>query len=224
MTPTFIVIICSFVVVYVNSTPNIVFFMPDDMQFLWDEAPDSTDSAVFKPSASLIPNMNRIRSSGAVFTNAYVAGPKCAPSRFSVLTGRYCSRAEWGRTYTPVTEGNYSRYDVTVPTCKLYGDDETNNIQTLLSAAGYSTIHSGKWHLAPSGTGSFDDYDATVSHLEDTGFTSVASVWYSNMGYVKYYCIVVGCWFIQCFDFIGLRPLTILTTFRIIWNGPPALH
>ena len=64
-----------------TSGPNIVLFMPDDMYNLWDEAPDSTDNITYTLNSSLIPNMAKIRETGSVFLNAYVAGPKCAPSR-----------------------------------------------------------------------------------------------------------------------------------------------
>ena len=77
--------------------------------------------------------------------------------------------------------GNYTRFPVTVPACKLSGDDETTNIQTMLSNAGYTTIHSGKWHLAEKNVGGYDDYDGTVTAVKNTGFTEVASVYYTNM-------------------------------------------
>ena len=98
-----------------------------------------------------------------------------------MLTGRYCSNGIYARTFDTTTEGNFSRYTVTVPRCKLAYGDETNNIQTLLSSNGYETIMSGKWHLTQKGSayGSFDNYTATVV---STGFTTVASVYYSNMG------------------------------------------
>ena len=87
----------------------------------------------------------------------------------------------YAQTRTTITEGNYTRYDVTVSNCKITGSDESANIQTLLAAGGYETIHSGKWHLTQKDTASFDDYAATVQVVEDSGFTSVASVYFSNM-------------------------------------------
>ena len=94
--------------------------------------------------------MNIIREEGAVFTQASVAGPKCAPSRFNTLTGRYCSRGEQSKTDTTfaATEGGDTRSTVDVPTCKLIGADLKNNLQTDLTASGYATIMAGKWHLS----------------------------------------------------------------------------
>lgn len=54
--------------------PNIVFFMADDFPFVWDEKADSL-SATKLPNQLLFPNLNRIRTNGAVFLNAHVAGP-----------------------------------------------------------------------------------------------------------------------------------------------------
>ena len=62
--------------------------MPDDMQFYFDEAPNPPTGARKTLASSLLPNMHRVRDEGVVFTQAHVAGPKCAPARFNVLTGR----------------------------------------------------------------------------------------------------------------------------------------
>ena len=70
--------------------PNIFVFMPDDLTFptRYPEVPHGYSGA--QPP---LPNLDRIRNEGAVFTRAYTAGPKCAPSRYSLLTGRYASDA-----------------------------------------------------------------------------------------------------------------------------------
>ena len=39
------------------------------------------------------PNIDALAASGARFTNWYAAAPVCAPSRSSVMTGRYPIRA-----------------------------------------------------------------------------------------------------------------------------------
>ena len=108
---------------------NVVLFMPDDMHFLtgWAEAPPLARTNRNIPPASLAPNMNRIRDEGAVFSSAYVAGPKCAPSRFNLLTGRYCSRGAHAISRTAssgtVDDAGRTIVGVSVPDCKLAGDD-----------------------------------------------------------------------------------------------------
>ena len=123
------------------------------MQFLWDERPASVGAALAQHT-DLVPNMNIVRNEGAVFTQAGVAGPKCAPSRFNVLTGRYCSRGEHSKSSPRfiATEGDDTRSNVDVPSCKFAGADLTSNLPTELAANGYATIMAGKWHLSTTAT------------------------------------------------------------------------
>ena len=163
--------------------PNIVVFMPDDMGFIFPEAPRSNVEESFMPSPSLIPHMYRVRKEGAVFQSAYVSGPKCAPSRFSVLTGRYCSRGIYARSTATVETDGQERFRINVPQCKLAGLDEFNNLQSVLSTNGYATIHSGKWHLAPSSVATYEtDYAEAVAAVNNTGFSDVAAVYIENVG------------------------------------------
>jgi hypothetical protein len=66
-----------------SAVRNVVIFMPDDMLFMWDEAPPQADGGN-QLSNDHVPNINSIGAEGVTFTKAYVAGPKCAPSRFNV--------------------------------------------------------------------------------------------------------------------------------------------
>lgn len=167
------------------SPPNVVVFMMDDMQFIFNEAPATTKSAPYMPDASVIPHMEMIRATGAVFLNANVASTMCSPSRFNMLTGRYCSRAEYARssTFSTMSDASgHSRNQVLVPPCKLTGSDLVQNLQTTLSNIGYSTIHSGKWHLTPEKEVTYaDNYTFAVSAVKASGFTDVASVYIKNM-------------------------------------------
>ena len=123
--------------------PNVIFYMPDDLPFYFPERPETTDTP-FILDPYLMPNFHRIREEGTVFLDAHVAGPKCAPSRFNILTGRYCSKSIYGRSQgvTPnPLNSTEERFPVTVPVCKIAGTDETNNLQSVLAEEGYSTIH-----------------------------------------------------------------------------------
>ena len=165
--------------------PNFLLFMPDDFEYIdsWAEAPPGYDIKETPPTQ----HMDRIRNEGAIFTRAYTVGPKCAPSRFGLLTGRYSSRADVARDIAvrqnkadPAWDG---RVNIDVPPCKISGKDSTENIQTALKKVGYETIHSGKWHLFKEGDqdGYLDDYPGFVKAVEATGFTTVASAYVTNM-------------------------------------------
>ena len=166
------------------SRPNFVIFMPDDFVFLWDEAPAGTETLRVRPPT---PNMDRVRAEGAVFERAYTVGPKCAPSRFALLAGRYGSRGVYARSLSQRQNRDDAawtgRVNIDVPPTKLTDTDLTENLQTALSAEGYETIHSGKWHLFPSSleAGYLASYETLEADIKASGFTTVASAYATNM-------------------------------------------
>lgn len=110
--------------------PNILFIMTDDHAV----------SALSCYGSRLIntPNLDRIANEGMLFNNCYVTNSLCAPSRATILTGKYSHK-------NGVMEN-------------LYGDKEPfdGNQQTfpkLLRKNGYSTAMIGKWHLKSEPTG-----------------------------------------------------------------------
>ena len=164
--------------------PNFVIFMPDDFVFLWDEAPAGTETLRVRPPT---PNMDRVRAEGAVFERAYTVGPKCAPSRFALLAGRYGSRGVYARSLSQRQNRDDAawtgRVNIDVPPTKLTDTDLKENLQTALSAEGYETIHSGKWHLFPSNleAGYLASYETLEADIKAAGFTTVASAYATNM-------------------------------------------
>ena len=160
---------------------NVVLFMPDDLHFLYDERPATPNANTNLWTSERVPNMNTVRAEGVVFLEAYVAGPKCAPARFNILTGRYCSRGVYARAHA-AGQGS-DRTQVEVPQCKISGADRERTLQHVLQSNDWATIQAGKWHLNPStGAGSvWDDYPGTVAGVASTGFTQPAAVYESNM-------------------------------------------
>ena len=74
------------------------------------------------------PNIDRLAESGIVFDRAYCNSPICAPSRFSMLTGRLPGKIG--------VYDNGSEFPASIPTIAHY-----------LSIAGYSTTLCGKMHF-----------------------------------------------------------------------------
>jgi arylsulfatase A-like enzyme len=143
---------------------NVVFFMPDDGDL---------------PSSTLTPNFDRIRSEGVVFNSAYAAGTSCAPSRFSVITGRYCSRATFAQA-DPLSAGGPTWVDSS-NTCKLDGSDLVLNLAYQLQVqGGYRTIVSGKWHLARRDS-SYFNYAADRGAVINAGFTDPVAIYIENL-------------------------------------------
>lgn len=131
------------VMALVNATasadnPNIVFILADDLG--WG------DLGCYGHSITKTPNLDRLAHEGTLFTQFYVCGSVCSPSRCAFFTGQYPSRQRIHGHYATV-EQNAARgmsqfLDPTVPNCA-----------TLLKRAGYATAHVGKWHLGSNSGG-----------------------------------------------------------------------
>merc|ERR1719295_404094 len=136
-----------------SSTPNIVIFTIDDMPFLdqWSESAPAGGNLEGK-TISLrdyvpTPHIDAFREEAVIFTASYAAGPKCSPSRFSLLTGRNPARNLWAIDRTLLTNNGRYGANVTVLLSNMYFDDEIYNIPSTLRSDGYWTGMVGKWHL-----------------------------------------------------------------------------
>lgn len=159
------------------SDRSVVIIKPDDLHHLWEDAP-ATPFSVSTASPDLAPNINRLRTEGVTFTRAYVAGPKCAPSRFNTMTGRYCSTGEFAQARA---RGN-DRTVVQVPQCKLDGSDLINSLPNQLSTQGqYRTIVAGKWHIAAGLGDPWDSYEAVTSAVSQAGVTDPVGIYATNI-------------------------------------------
>ena len=125
--------------------PNIVYLMADDMGF--------GDVGCYNPDARIpTPNMDRLAAEGIRFTDAHSPSAVCTPTRYGVLTGRYCwrSRLKWGVLYS------YERPLI---------ERERLTVASLLKQAGYNTACIGKWHLGlgfATKTGQHIDFDSSL--------------------------------------------------------------
>ena len=104
--------------------PNILIIVGDDMGY----ADVGFNGCKDIPT----PHLDALAASGVRFTNGYVSGPYCSPTRAGLLTGRYQTR--FGHEFNP--GGAESGLPATETT-----------IANRLKAAGYATALVGKWHL-----------------------------------------------------------------------------
>jgi len=70
--------------------PNIVFVMADDLGY---GDPRCMNAASKIPT----PHMDRLAREGVRFTDAHTPSAVCTPTRYGVLTGRYCWRSRLTR-------------------------------------------------------------------------------------------------------------------------------
>jgi len=92
------------------------------------------------------PRMDAFAAEGMVFTDAYAAAPNCAPSRASLLTGRYTPRHGILTVGSSKRGRAANRALVPIENQTVLADEELT-IAELLREAGYRTAHFGKWHL-----------------------------------------------------------------------------
>jgi arylsulfatase A-like enzyme len=115
--------------------PNIVIILADDYGY------GSAGCYGANPALVKTPNIDRLAAEGRRFTDANTTSSVCSPTRYSLLTGRYCWRtslkSEVLSTFAPLH----------IETTRL-------NLASLLKKHGYATASVGKWHL---GYGTADD-------------------------------------------------------------------
>ena len=71
--------------------PNILLIVSDDVGY--------ADIGIYGSRDIPTPNIDRLAQEGIRFTNAYVSGPYCSPTRAGLMTGRYPQR--FGYEFNP---------------------------------------------------------------------------------------------------------------------------
>ncbi len=122
------------------------------------------------------PNIDRLKSEGMYFPQAYASSPVCSPTRASIMTGKYPARLKltchipgmgMEKYLGRMNEGKKLKEAFFIDRLPL---DEIT-IAELLKKEGYKTAFLGKWHLA--GEGSVKTSDGIVDaryHPDNMGF------------------------------------------------------
>ena len=111
-----------------GSKPNIVIILADDLGY--------GSVGCFGADGKLVrtPNIDRLAREGRRFTDASTTSSVCTPTRYSILTGRYCWR----------TSLKFETLNTFAP---LLIEPDRFNMASMLKAHGYHTASIGKWHL-----------------------------------------------------------------------------
>lgn len=109
------------------SEPNIVYILADDLGY--------GDIGAYNPDSKIkTPNIDRLISQGMRFTDAHSPSSVCTPTRYGILTGRYCWRSR-------MAQGVLRGYG------RALLEEDRSTVADLLQSRGYTTGIVGKWHL-----------------------------------------------------------------------------
>src|SRR5688572_13202184 len=129
-----------------STRPNIVIILCDDVGY---------GEFGFQGNKEIpTPHIDSIAKNGIRFTQGYVSGPYCSPTRAGLMTGRYQTR--FGHEFN----GAGAKFGLPV---------EEKTIADRFKAAGYATCAVGKWHLGsqpkfhPTHRG-FDEFYGTLAN------------------------------------------------------------
>lgn len=164
--------------------PNIIIILADDLGY--------GDIQAFNSSSSIpTPNLNKLSEEGIMFRDAHSPSSICTPTRYGLLTGRYCWR-------TSLKRGVLKGYDPPLI------EEGRSTIADYLQDIGYTTGIVGKWHLGlgfqetlKKNNGSIGKFDLTKtlhSSPNDNGFdysfVLPASLDFEPYVYVRNYQVV----------------------------------
>jgi arylsulfatase A-like enzyme len=118
---------------------NVVMILADDLG--WRDL-GCTGSTFYET-----PALDRLRSQGMRFTQAYSACNVCSPTRASLMTGKYPARLHTTNFFGGDRRGKLlpPKYRQSLPT-------EETTLAEAFKAAGYRTAFGGKWHLGGKGS------------------------------------------------------------------------
>ena len=120
----------------ITSKPNVIIILADDLGY--------GDLSINGQRKWSTPNIDLIAQEGARLTNFYTPTPYCAPTRASLLTGRYPARHTLTKNPNPEKPNNFQTYrggdSIGIPDKELL-------LSEILKQEGYGTKIIGKWHL-----------------------------------------------------------------------------
>lgn len=127
--------------------PNVIFVFADDVG--WG------DLGCYGNDRTQTPSLDKLAQEGTLFTQFYVPGSVCSPSRAGIMTERFPSR---DRVFSHFARPEHNR-ERNMP------EELDPNIYTLtdmLRSGGYVTAHFGKWHLGLRNTSPHSEYGIDV--------------------------------------------------------------
>ena len=112
---------------HASALPHIVYILADDLGY--------GDPGCYNDASKIpTPHIDELARQGIRFTDAHAPSSVCTPTRYGILTGRYCWR-------TDLTSGVLDGFDPPLI------EPDRLTVPQLLRQHGYRTACIGKWHL-----------------------------------------------------------------------------
>lgn len=111
-----------------NTKPNVIFFLVDDFGWM--------DTSYQGSNFYETPEIDKIANESMRFNQAYSAHPRCVPSRYAMITGKYPARmgipGKGGKDLGKLKPSEFG-------------------LAKAFKEGGYTTFFAGKWHLSSDG-------------------------------------------------------------------------
>ena len=125
--------------------PNVVIILADDLG--WQ---DVGCYDIDEPTPMETPNIDALAKRGVLFRQGYSPAPTCAPTRIAIMTGKHPAVTQ--KTHVvggnPPTPYNKTVHSLMDPWYSGRMKLSEITIAEALKTNGYTTGHSGKWHMA----------------------------------------------------------------------------
>ena len=141
--------------------PNIILIVADDLGW--------TDLSYMGSKYYETPNIDKLSQSGITFFNGYASSANCAPSRATMMSGKY-HPSHGIYTVSPSARG----LDITRKIIPIKNTENLDlkffTIAEMLKSEGYINAHVGKWHLGEKGNYPMDQgFDVNIGGWESGG-------------------------------------------------------
>jgi arylsulfatase A-like enzyme len=170
-----------------TTKPNIVLILADDLGY-------GDVRRYFKEAVLRTPRMDQLAREGVRFTDAHSPSSVCTPTRYGLLTGRYCWR-------TRLTRGVLNGESPSLI------EPGRTTLASMLKEQGYRTGVFGKWHLG-------------LGNAEKTDYTKELSPGPLDFGFDEFFGIPASL-DMPPYVFVNGRRVEALPTNTIADNGAP---
>ena len=124
------------------SKPNVILINVDDLGW--------SDLSFMGSNYYETPNIDKLAENGMIFYNAYAAAANCAPSRASMLSGKYTTEHEIYTVGNSERGNKKTRKLIPIKNNEIL-DLDFFLISEMFKNEGYTNAIFGKWHLGPEG-------------------------------------------------------------------------